>query len=143
MKSRTKGEILRCYKAIHRVLAKNGYKPKLQVMDNEASRVLCDYIAKNNIELQLAPPRMHRQNLAERAIRSFKEHFKAFRATCDPLFPANLWDRHLPQIIITLNLLRQSRLHPTLLAYNVIFGVFDYNKTHISSNSSIRRLHTT
>ena len=78
MKNRTKGEILRCYKAIHKVLAKNGFKPKLQVMDNEASRVLCDYIAKNDIELQLAPPYMHRQNLAERAIRLFKEHFKAF-----------------------------------------------------------------
>ena len=40
----------------------------------------------------------------------------------------NLWDRLLPQTILTLNLLRQSNVAPTVSAYQYVNGVFDYNK---------------
>jgi hypothetical protein len=71
------------------------------------------------VEYQLAPPHCHRRNAAERAIRTFK----------DPNFPLNLWDRILPQVEITLNLLRTSRLHPQLSAAAHFHGLSDYNKT--------------
>jgi hypothetical protein len=78
---------------------------------------------------QLVPPHCHRTNAADRAIRTFKEHFKAGLTTVDTDFPAHLWDRILPQAEITLNLLRSSRLHPQLSAAAHYRDLIDYNKT--------------
>jgi hypothetical protein len=74
-------------------------------------------------------PHCHRRNAAERAIRTFKEHFVAGLSSVDPTFPLHLWDRLLPQAEITLNLLRISRLHPQLSAAAHFHGLVDYNKT--------------
>jgi hypothetical protein len=74
-------------------------------------------------------PHYHRRNAAERAIRTFKEHFVAGLYSIDPSFPMHLWDRLLPQAEITLNLLRTSRLHPQLSAAAHYHGLVDYNKT--------------
>jgi hypothetical protein len=78
---------------------------------------------------QLVPPHCHITNAAERAIRTFKEHFKAGLATVDPDFPAHSRDRLLPQAEITLNLLGASRLHPQLSAAAHYHGLIDNNKT--------------
>jgi hypothetical protein len=78
---------------------------------------------------QLVHPHCHRTNAAERAIRTFTEHFKAGLTTVDPDFPVHLWDRLLPQAEITLNLLRSSRLHPQLSAAAHYHGLIYYNKT--------------
>jgi hypothetical protein len=40
----------------------------------------------------------------------------------------NLWDRLLPQTVLTLNLLQQSNVAPTVSAYQYVNGAFDYNK---------------
>ena len=74
---------------------------------------------------------MHRRNLAERAIQTFKSHFIAMLCGCDPTFPLHLWCRLLPQAELTLNLIRTSRLNPKLSAYAQIHGQFDYNRTPI------------
>jgi hypothetical protein len=81
------------------------------------------------MKYQLVPPHCHRTSAAERAIRTFKEHFKSGLATVDPEFPIHLWDRILPQAEITLNLLRASRLHPQLFTAAHYHGLIDYNKT--------------
>jgi hypothetical protein len=39
-----------------------------------------------------------------------------------------LWDKLLPQTVLTLNLLRQSDVAPTVSAYQYVHGNFDYNK---------------
>ena len=44
-------------------------------------------------------------------------------------FPKQCWDLLVPQAELTLNLLRQSRLRPDILAYECIEGPFDYNAT--------------
>jgi hypothetical protein len=64
-------------------------------MDNEASAALKKYFTEKEMTYQLIPPHCHRTNAAERAIRTFKEHFKSDFATVDPDFPAHLWDRLL------------------------------------------------
>jgi hypothetical protein len=87
------------------------------------------FFTANDMEYQLVPPHCHRRNAAERAIRTFKEHFVAGLASVDPTFPLHLWDRLLPQAEITLNLLRTSRLHPQLSAAAHFNGLVDYNKT--------------
>jgi hypothetical protein len=90
---------------------------------------LKNFFTVNNIAYQLVPPHCHRRNAAERAIRTFKEHFVAGLSSVDPSFPMHLWDRFLPQAEITLNLLRTSRLHPQLSAATHYHGLVDYNKT--------------
>jgi hypothetical protein len=74
-------------------------------------------------------PHWHRRNAAERAVRAFKEHLLAGLSSVDPSFPMHLWDRLLPQLEITLNLLQTSRLHPQLSAATHYHGLVDYNKT--------------
>jgi hypothetical protein len=106
-----------------------GFKPKLQTMDNEAPAALKNYFTEKEMSYQLVTPHCHRTNASERAIRTFKEHFKAGLATVNLDFPAHLWDRLLSQAEITLNLLRSSRLHPQLSAAAHYHGLVDYNKT--------------
>ena len=68
------------------------------------------------------PPSNHRANKAERAIRSFKNHFLASMATCSAQFPWAQWKKCLPQILLTLNLLRPSLTDPSTSAYEVMYG---------------------
>jgi hypothetical protein len=98
-------------------------------MDNEASAALKKYFTEKEMNYQLVPPHCHRTNASERAIITFKEHFKAGLATVDPNFPVNLWDRILSQAEITFNLLRASRLHPQLSVAAHYHGLIDYNRT--------------
>jgi hypothetical protein len=129
MKSRSASEWVKAYDSVHQELTVKGFKPKLQTLDNEASAALKNFFTENDIAYQLVPPRCHRRNTAERAIRTFKEHFVAGLSSVDPYFPLHLWDRLLPQAEITLNLLRTSRLHPQLSAAAHFHGLVDYNKT--------------
>jgi hypothetical protein len=98
-------------------------------MNNEASAALNNYFTEQDITYQLVPTHCHRRNAADRAIRTFKEHFIAGLASVDPYFPMHLWDRLLPQAEMSLNLLRTSRLHPQLFAAAHLHGIVDYNKT--------------
>jgi hypothetical protein len=43
-------------------------------------------------------------------------------------FPMHLWDRILPQAVITLNMLRTSRMSPKLSAAMHLFGQYDFNR---------------
>ena len=72
-------------------------KPKTWVMDNECSIDLQTALQIEDIEWQLVPPHNHRANAAERAIQTFKHHFKACLSTIDPDFPLCEWDRLLHQ----------------------------------------------
>jgi hypothetical protein len=128
MKSRSASEWVKSYDSIHQDLTVKGFKPKLQTLDNEASTALKNFFTVNDIAYQLVPPHCHRRNAAERAIRTFKEHFVAGLSSVDPSFPMHLWDRLLPQAEINLNLLRTSRLHPQLSAAAHYHGLVDYNK---------------
>jgi hypothetical protein len=127
--SRSALEWVKAYDSIHQELTVKVFKPKLKDLDNKASTALKSYFTVNIIAYQLVPPRCHRHNAAERAIRTFKEHFVAGLSSVDPSFPMHLWDRLLPQAGITLNLLRTSRLHPQLSAVAHYHGLVDYNKT--------------
>ena len=49
-------------------------------------------------------------------------------AGADDSFLMRLWDKLLPQTVLTLNLLRQANAAPTVSAYQYVRGAFDYNK---------------
>ena len=89
-------------------------------MENKISSELKTSFELNNTSFQLVPPNSHRRNLAERAIQTHKNHFKAELATTDPKFPLSEWDQLIQQANITLNLLRTARVNPKLLAYAYI-----------------------
>jgi hypothetical protein len=129
MKSRSASEWVKAYDSVHQELTVKGFKPQIQTLDNEASAALKNFFTVNDIAYQLVPPHCHRCNAAERAIRTFKEHFVAGLSSVEPSFPLHLWDRLLPQAEITLNLLQTSRVHPQLSAAAHFHGLVDYNKT--------------
>ena len=87
---------------------------------------------EQGIDYQLVPPHVHRCNAAERAICTFKNHFITELCSVDRDFPIHLWDRLLPQALLTLNLLRGSRINPKLSAYAQIHGTFDQNRTPLA-----------
>jgi hypothetical protein len=132
MIDRTGPSIIAAYQRSIVFLQSRGFKPLLQRLDNEATGTLQDFLVASDIDFQLAPPHVHRRNAAERSIRTFKNHFIAGLCSTNPDFPLNLWDKLLPQCLITLNLLRRSRINPQLFAQAHINGAFDFNRTPLA-----------
>ena len=61
----------------HNKLATTGNAPAVWVLDNEISSDLKMAFKNNSTKFQLVPLHLHRRNLAERAIQTWKNHFKA------------------------------------------------------------------
>ncbi len=59
----------------------------------------------------------------------------------DDNFPMRLWDRLLPQTVLTLNLLLQSNLAPTVSAYQYVHGAFDYNRMSLGPMGCAVQIH--
>ena len=132
MKSKTAKEILQAYQRAHKKLVEAGLHPRLHRLDNEASAILKQFMHDEQEDYQLVPPGIHRRNAAERAIRTYKNHFIAGLCTTHPDFPLHLWDRLIEQATLTLNLLRGSRINPKLSAWAQVNGHFDFNRTPIA-----------
>ena len=127
MKSRQAAVIKKAWENIYWRLAKNGHKLVNFILDNEFSHELKKLFNKYNISYQFVPPHVHRADAAKRAIMTFKAHFLAGLASCDPAFPIGEWDRLLDQTELTLNLLRTSRSNPRLSAHAFLNGIHDFN----------------
>jgi hypothetical protein len=109
-------------------LTDKGFKPKLNIMDNQATKHIKKFLTDNDCQLQIVEPRNYQINAVERAIQTFKAAFIAALATTDSNFPLQLWDRLTPQIQNTLNMLRASRIDPTKSAYEILYGPYDWNR---------------
>ena len=132
LKGRTDTHHTEGLEVLLRPLLLAGFKPDIHMMDNEASQKVKNFLTLNKIAYQLAPPHIHRRNIAERAIRTFKNHFISGLATTDKLFPIHLWDKLIQQCVLTLNLLRRSRCNPNLSAHAQLFGNFDFNQSPLA-----------
>ena len=75
---------------------------------------------------------MHRINAAERAVTTFKNHFIYNLFIVDPLFSFCLWDRLLPQVTTTLNMLWQSLMEPELSAYEQVDVIHNFERTKLA-----------
>ena len=118
------------YNTIMTRLKARGLQVTRHVLDNEASTAYRNAITSTwKCTYQLVPPDMHRRNLAERAIRTFKAHFLTILAGVDATFPANRWDLLIPQAELTVNLLRQATTTPTISAWECINGPFNFDAT--------------
>jgi hypothetical protein len=129
LRTRQASEIKSSWIKLHTQLQNGGTAPKIYILDNECSTDLKSTMVKHNIEFQLVPPDMHRRNAAEKAIRTWKNHFIAGLSSIDPAYPIAEWDRLVQQSCITLNLLRNARANPKLSAYAYLFGNFNFNRT--------------
>jgi hypothetical protein len=141
IKNRTSTSLVNAFNELTDQLISKGLTPQFQILDNEASIELQKAITNKKISFQLAPPHIHRRNSAERAIRTFKKHFIAGLSSTDPNFPLQLWDRLIPQAVLTLNLLRPSRLNPHLSAQALLHGAFDFNKTPLAPPGTKVQVH--
>ena len=132
LKSRHDNDTIKAYEEIYAKLTSQGLKPKLHWLDNEASKALKNFIAKEHTEYQLTPPHIHRRKTAERAIRTFKNHFVSGLCSVDKNFSLHLWCRLLDQVELTLNMLRTSRINPNLSTHEQINGTNDFNATPLA-----------
>ena len=105
---------------------------KLHTMDNKVSEDLKQYFENSDIQFQLVPPHTHWRNSAERAVRTFRSNFISALCTVDPHFPFYLQDSLLPQVTITLNMLRQYRLKPEISAHEQVYGIQIFERTPLS-----------
>ena len=64
----------------------------------------------------------HRVNAVKHAIQTFKDHF------INSKFPLQLWNRLTSQVETTLNLMQASRINPNILAYEAIWGPYNWNR---------------
>ena len=129
IKDRRGSTITEAWKIIHDHFKKAGSSPETYVMDNETSQDLLNAFEQQGIDFQLVTPHKHCDNKAERAMQTFKAHFKACLATVDPNYHLLEWDRLIPQTNIALNLLRSARCNPNLSACSHIFGQYNFRAT--------------
>ncbi len=103
------------------------YKPKMNVMDNQATKYIKQFLTKKKCNLLVVKPHNHHVNAAEHAIQTFKDAFIAALATTDCKFPLQLWDKLAPRVQDTLNLLRTSRINPNVSAYEALNGPYNWD----------------
>jgi hypothetical protein len=129
MKSRSTAEYIRAFRNGLTFFWASGFKPHVQRLDNEVSDDLLKVLKTEfNIVAELAAPTNHRALRAERAIQTYKNHFIATLCTLDPSFPLTLWEDLLPQIEMTLNIMRGSYVNPLISAYEQVMGPYDFNR---------------
>jgi hypothetical protein len=119
--------ICSAWEMTHKRLLQQGHPPNLHILDNEFSQELRDSFAEQNMSFQRVSPKEHRTNAAERAIRTFKNHFVSTLCTVDSNFPMSKWDRLPPWTILTLNALRSSPTHPSSSSHASLFGHCNFN----------------
>jgi hypothetical protein len=119
--------IIAAYKKAVQYFESRGFKPLLQHLDNEASLALQSCMDEAGIVFQLAPSHCNRRNATEHVIRTFKNHFIAGLCSTTRDFPLNLWEKLLPQWLLTLNLVRRSRINTQLSAEAHTNGAFEFN----------------
>jgi hypothetical protein len=117
--------IVAAYQQQYNLLKLKRYKIHLNVMDNQATKVIKKFLDEENCNLLLVEPHNHRVNAAKCAIQTFKAHFISILATIDSKFPLQLWDRLTPQVESTLNMMRPSCINPRISAYQAVHGPYD------------------
>ncbi len=74
IKDRSSEELKQAYLHLLGRVKTAGVQPQKHIMDDEVSEVLKGMI-QDKCNLELVPPGCHQQNVAELAIKKFKEHF--------------------------------------------------------------------
>jgi hypothetical protein len=81
LRDQTDASLKETFESVYEYLASKGFKPKLNVMDNQCSKAIEQYIKSTGADIQLVNPDDHRVNACERAIQTWKNHWIAGLAT--------------------------------------------------------------
>jgi hypothetical protein len=119
--------IFATYKTQFKFLESKGHKIRLNVMDNRCTKQIKKNLSANDCDLMLVEPHNHHVNAAECATQTLKDHFISALATTDSEFPLQPWDKLTSQVENTLNLMQASCIDPSMLAYEAIWGPYDWN----------------
>ena len=87
LRDQTEDSLQESSEDVYSYLACKGFKPKLNIMDNQCSRRIQNYITSQGTNIQLFNPDDHRVNAAERAFQMWKNHYVAGLSTTDPNCP--------------------------------------------------------
>jgi hypothetical protein len=117
--------IFNAYKLNFDDLKHKGYKPTLNIMDNQATKYIKKFLTKEECRLQLVELHNHRVTAAEQAIQTFKDAFISALPTTNHDFSLQLWDKLTPQVINMLNMLRASHINPMKFTYKILHGPYD------------------
>jgi hypothetical protein len=112
--------IFEAYKLYFDELMAKGFKPKPNIMDNQATKHIKQFLSENECKLQLVDPHNHRVNAAERAIQTFKDAFIKALATTNVDFPLQLWNKLTLQVQNCLNLMQCSCIDPSRSVYKTM-----------------------
>ena len=104
------------------------YCPTIEVMDNVMFTDLRKYFKRKKITAQLVPPGSHRANNAERAIQTFKKALISALATANPDFPLEAVEHITPQVEFNINMLRPSRVDPSMSAFEYLYGPYNSDR---------------
>ena len=85
-----------------------GFKPQFNVMGNQASRVIPDYLKEKNGKWKFVEPHNHRVTVAEHLIQTYKDYFISALCTTTLDFLIQLWDLILPQAHVSLNMVSRA-----------------------------------
>ena len=80
------------------MLESKGFKVKMNVMDNQATKNIKKFLTKKECKLQLVELHKKQLKAAKQAIQTWKDAFIAALATTDTNFPLQLWDRLTQQV---------------------------------------------
>lgn len=99
-------------------------------MDKKLSKEMTNFINNNfNSTIQLVEHSDHRENADERAIQTETDHIIEGLFLTEPNFLIYIWDiTIIPQVQVTLNMLRTLRTNPRISAQVALNGIFNFNK---------------
>jgi len=133
MKSRESQHYVSAYRAGDLFFKSKGIFPLFERLDNETSALLVKFIGDEaKTTIQYLPAGNHRASKAERAIRTWKNHFIALLSATDPSFPLYAWEHLIPQAELTVNLLRASSFTPNVSAWQALHGAYIFDRTPIA-----------
>ena len=129
LKDRSAQSYIKAWESTIKLFSSSGHNISKVRIDNETSDALEKSLAINEIEVETVPANDHRRNLAENAIRHWKNHFIATLATAHPSYPLDLWDRLVEHSEAMFNSLRPFGPNRDLSAYEGIHGFpFDFDR---------------
>jgi hypothetical protein len=120
-------KVFAAYTKQYGLLQSKGFDIKLNVMENQPSKIIKQYLTPKQCNLMLVEPNIHHANVAERAIQAFIDNFFSALATTESGFLLQLWDCLAPLVETSLSMQRPSHIDPTKLAYEVIHGPYHWN----------------
>ncbi len=90
IKNNTKGELILSQQRALACMKQCGIVPTHQIFNNQASAAYKTAIETSKMTYQLVPPINHQQNMAEKAIQTFQNHFVSVLSGCAPTMPMHL-----------------------------------------------------